>query len=146
MTKKKVDEEEVEEVKEDERDGRGWLSGGSPIRVEDGWGRTPPSSPSRYLLSPSATLLVLGMRRNQRYLRAEDHRHPTLPCGSYSTFTSSHVILASSGTPAAPPGGCPRQVPARDSHGMSGDRYVAPTARISTAERISTAISARTRP
>lgn len=70
MTKKKKDEEEEVEVKEDERDGRGWLSGGSPIRVEYGWGRTPPPSPSRYLLRPSTTLLVLGMRRNQRYLRA----------------------------------------------------------------------------
>jgi len=49
MTKKKDEEQKEEEVEEDERDGRGRLGGGSPIRAEYGWGRTPLPSPARYL-------------------------------------------------------------------------------------------------
>ena len=114
-------------------------SGGGPIRGEYGWGRIPPPSPSATL--PPVTLLLIPLSP-----RGWNHRHfqPAPPLSTFFLLLHLHLYLhlhplrklwslLFSEAPAAP-GGYPRQVPARDSHGMTGDRYVRPTARISTAE------------
>lgn len=128
-----VQETEEEEEEEEERDGRGKRSGGGPIRGEYGWGRIPPPSPSRYLLQLSSSPFL-----HEVGITATSNPPPPLST-TFFLLLHLHLLLRNawplllSEAPAAP-GGYPRQVAARDSHGMSGDRYVRPTARISTAE------------
>lgn len=109
----------------------GYSDGGGPIRVEYGWGRIPPPSlPLLALLAFRPSLVHHRHRRHHRRQPPPSLASPPPPFSPPVPHSPSLVLLcaslASSGAPAAL-AGYPRQVPARDSHGMSGDRYVRPT-------------------
>lgn len=109
----------------------GYSDGGGPIRVEYGWGRIPPPSlPLLALLAFRPSLVHHRHRRHHRRQPPPSLASPPPPFSPPVPHSPSLLLLcaslASSGAPAAP-AGYPRQVPARDSHGMNGDRYVRPT-------------------
>lgn len=123
----KDDEDEEEYQEEGERDGRGNQAGVVQSEASTGGAEYLRPLPRSYLLRLSSSPFSP---------RGWNHRHlqRTPPLSTFFLLLHKHLPpprrvqpspLLLSEAPAAP-GGYPRQVAARDSHGMSGDRYVRP--------------------